>query len=121
MWRKIVISHCFGNPVALEQSRRAVDAERQEYTIENQNAIAQKAEVMQYVALHKALGGGWQPHDEPPPLEEAQPAFQATARRLTNGDVTGKLSCGRRMFGAPFTATSMIGALAGIVVRNSIL
>ena len=88
--------------VALEQSKRAValateryergltdflnvlDAERQEFTIEDQNAIAQEAVVMQYIALYKALGGGWELYDELPPLKEAQPALVAAARRLTN-------------------------------------
>ncbi len=88
--------------VALDQSRRAVDlatqryergltdflnvldAERQEYAIEDQNAVAQEAVVMQYIALYKALGGGWELYDELPPLKEAQPAVVATVRRLTN-------------------------------------
>ncbi len=88
--------------VALEQSKRAValateryetgltdflnvlDAERQEFMIEDQNAIAQEAVVMQYIALYKALGGGWELYDELPPLKEAQPALVAAARRLTN-------------------------------------
>ena len=88
--------------VALEQSKRAValateryetgltdflnvlDAERQEFTIEDQNAVAQEAVVMQYIALYKALGGGWELYDELPPLKEAQPALVASVRRLTN-------------------------------------
>jgi len=88
--------------VALEQSKRAValateryergltdflnvlDAERQEFTIEDQNAIAQEAVVIQYIALYKALGGGWELYDELPPLKEAQPALLASVRRLTN-------------------------------------
>ncbi len=89
--------------VALEQSKRAValateryergltdflnvlDAERQEFAIEDQNAIAQEAVVNQYIALYKALGGGWEIYDELPPLKEAQPALVASIRRLTNG------------------------------------
>ena len=39
---------------------------------------------MQYVALYKALGGGWELYDELPPLKEVQPALLATVRRLTN-------------------------------------
>ena len=87
---------------ALEQAKRAValateryergltdflnvlDAERQEFTIEDQNAIAQEAVVIQYIALYKALGGGWELYDELPPLKEAQPALLASIRRLTN-------------------------------------
>jgi NodT family efflux transporter outer membrane factor (OMF) lipoprotein len=88
--------------VALEQSRRAVDlateryergltdflnvldAQRQEFDIEDQYAVAQEAVVVQYIALYKALGGGWELYDELPPLHEAQPAIVATVRRLTN-------------------------------------
>ena len=61
-----------------------LDAERQEFTIEDQNAVAQEAVVMQYIALYKALGGGWELYDELPPLKEAQPALVASVRRLTN-------------------------------------
>jgi outer membrane protein TolC len=87
---------------ALEQSKRAValateryeagltdflnvlDAERQEFAIEDQDAIAQEAVVIQYIALYKALGGGWELYDEVPPLKETQPALVASVRRLTN-------------------------------------
>ncbi|MGA7323833.1 MAG: TolC family protein, partial [Rhodomicrobium sp.] len=86
----------------LEQSRRAVrlslerydrgltdflnvlDAQRQEYDLEDQNAVAQEAVVIQYIALYKALGGGWELYDELPPLKGVQPAVVATVRRLTN-------------------------------------
>ena len=75
--------------VALEQGRRAVtlaseryergitdflnllDAQRQEYAIEDQAAVAQQAVIIQYVALYKALGGGWELYDALPPLKEA--------------------------------------------------
>jgi NodT family efflux transporter outer membrane factor (OMF) lipoprotein len=88
--------------VALEQSRRAVtlateryergivdffyllDAQRQDYEIEDQNAVAQEAVVLQYIALYKALGGGWELYDVLPPIRDAQPALIAGARRLTN-------------------------------------
>ena len=88
--------------VALEQSKRAVtlateryergitdflnllDAQRQEYGIEDQTAVAQEAVITEYIALYKALGGGWELYDELPPIREAQPAVIATARRLTS-------------------------------------
>jgi hypothetical protein len=40
--------------------------------------------VIQYIALYKALGGGWELYDVLPPIREAQPALIAAARRLTN-------------------------------------
>ncbi len=88
--------------VALEQSRRAValsteryergitdffyllDSQRQEFDLEDQNAVAQEAVIIQYVALYKALGGGWELYDELPPIRPAQPAIVATVRRLTD-------------------------------------
>jgi NodT family efflux transporter outer membrane factor (OMF) lipoprotein len=88
--------------VALEQSRRAVDlateryergltdflnvldAERQEFEIEDQNALAQEAVIFQYIFLYKALGGGWELYDELPPIKGPQPAVVATVRRLTD-------------------------------------
>jgi NodT family efflux transporter outer membrane factor (OMF) lipoprotein len=88
--------------VALEQSRRAVslateryergitdflnllDAQRQEYAIEDQAAVAQQAVIVQYIALYKALGGGWEMYDALPPLKEAQPAAAAVVRRVLN-------------------------------------
>jgi NodT family efflux transporter outer membrane factor (OMF) lipoprotein len=88
---------------ALAQSRRAVDlateryergltdflnvldAQRQEYEIEDQSAIAQEAVVIQYIALYKALGGGWELYDALPAVPQPQPAVVATVRRLTNG------------------------------------
>jgi len=88
--------------VALTASRRAVDlameryergvtdflnvldAQRQEYALEDQNAVAEEISVLQYVAFYKALGGGWELYDELPPIPAAQPAIAATVRRLVN-------------------------------------
>jgi len=88
--------------IALAASRRAVDlameryergvtdflnvldAQRQEYLLEDQNAVAEEITVLQYVAFYKALGGGWELYDELPPIPAAQPAIAATVRRLVN-------------------------------------
>ncbi|MGO9172851.1 MAG: efflux transporter outer membrane subunit [Rhodomicrobium sp.] len=88
--------------VALEQGRRAVvlateryergitdflyllDAQRQEFGIEDQAAVAQEAVVMQYIALYKALGGGWELYDTLPTPKPGMPAIIASARRLAN-------------------------------------
>jgi NodT family efflux transporter outer membrane factor (OMF) lipoprotein len=89
--------------VALESSRRAVmlateryergvtdflnvlDAQRQDYALAEQTAIAAETVVLDYVAFYKALGGGWELYTDLPPLPPAQPALLATARRVTNG------------------------------------
>jgi NodT family efflux transporter outer membrane factor (OMF) lipoprotein len=88
--------------VALAASRRAVDlsteryergvtdffnvldAQRQNYALEDQNAIAEEVVVLQYVVFYKALGGGWELYEELPPIPDAQPAVVATVRRLLN-------------------------------------
>ncbi len=89
--------------VALEQARRAVtlaseryergitdflnllDAQREEYAIEDEAAVAQEAVIIQYIALYKALGGGWELYDVLPPIKGAQPAIAATVRRVVDG------------------------------------
>src|SRR5437764_12629977 len=72
--------------VAVDGSRRAValarqrydrgltdflnvlDAERQEYDLEDQYATEQQAVAVQFVALYKALGGGWEVYQVLPPV-----------------------------------------------------
>jgi outer membrane protein TolC len=61
-----------------------LDAQRQQYALEEQDAIAEEVVVLQYVAFYKALGGGWELYDELPPIPDAQPAVVATVRRLLN-------------------------------------
>jgi NodT family efflux transporter outer membrane factor (OMF) lipoprotein len=88
--------------VALEQSRRAVtvsterydrgltdflnvlDAARQEYLLEIQVATEQAQVAVQYVALYKALGGGWELFQDIPPAPEPQPAISAMVRRASD-------------------------------------
>jgi len=78
--------------LAMERYERGVtdflnvlDAQRQEYALEDQNAIAEEAVVLQFIAFYKALGGGWELFDELPPIPVAQPAIIATVRRLVDG------------------------------------
>jgi NodT family efflux transporter outer membrane factor (OMF) lipoprotein len=89
--------------VALAASRRAVDlamerfdrgvtdflyvleAQRQNYVLEDQDSVAQSDVVLQYVAFYKALGGGWEFYDTLPPIPQTQPALIASVRRLTDG------------------------------------
>jgi NodT family efflux transporter outer membrane factor (OMF) lipoprotein len=89
--------------VALEESRRAVDlaterykrggtdslnlvdAQRQDFALAEQKALAGQVVMNSYIAFYKALGGGWELYDELPPIPPAQPAVIAAVRRLTNG------------------------------------
>jgi outer membrane protein TolC len=60
-----------------------LDAARQEYELEGQYAVAQLAVAVAYIALYKALGGGWELFEDIPPIMEPQPALAASIRRLS--------------------------------------
>lgn len=86
--------------VALEASRRAVDlateryqrgltdflnvldAQRQLYELQDQEAVAQEAVLVQFIALYKALGGGWEEYQKVPDIRRPQPAILATGREV---------------------------------------
>jgi NodT family efflux transporter outer membrane factor (OMF) lipoprotein len=61
-----------------------LDAQRNDFVLEDQKAIADEVVVFRYVAFYKALGGGWELYDELPPIPEPQPAVIATVRRVVN-------------------------------------
>ena len=64
-----------------------LDAQRQEYVLEDQYAIAQTATADAFVALYKALGGGWENYQSVPPIRKPQPAIVAAFKRLFPGPV----------------------------------
>jgi len=66
-----------------------VDAERQEYDIEEQYSDAQVAVAEQFIALYRALGGGWEKYQALPPVHVPQPAIIAMFHRVFSrgGDV----------------------------------
>jgi NodT family efflux transporter outer membrane factor (OMF) lipoprotein len=59
-----------------------LDAERQEYDLEQQYAAAQQTAADNLVALFKGLGGGWEGYQAVPPIRAPQPAIIAMFRRL---------------------------------------
>lgn len=59
-----------------------LDAERQEYDLETQYAVANQAAADNFVVLYKGLGGGWEQHQSLPPIRTPQPAVIAAFRRL---------------------------------------
>ena len=61
-----------------------VDAERQQYDLQQQYAAAQVSVGEQFVALYKGLGGGWEQYQSIPPIRRPQPAIVAAFRRLLN-------------------------------------
>jgi NodT family efflux transporter outer membrane factor (OMF) lipoprotein len=58
-----------------------LDAERQLYDLQDQYAVAQEAVALQFIALYKALGGGWENYQAIPPMHRPQPAIIATFQR----------------------------------------
>ncbi|HVW67912.1 MAG TPA: efflux transporter outer membrane subunit [Steroidobacteraceae bacterium] len=59
-----------------------VDAERQEYDIEEQYSDAQVAVAEQFIALYRSLGGGWEKYQTLPPVHVPQPAIIAAFHRV---------------------------------------
>jgi NodT family efflux transporter outer membrane factor (OMF) lipoprotein len=58
-----------------------IDAQRQEYDLEGQFAIAQTSVAEQFVGLYRGLGGGWEQFQEPP-TPRPLPAVMAMFQRL---------------------------------------
>lgn len=58
-----------------------LDAERQLYDLQDQYALAQQTVILQYIALYKGLGGGWENYQKIPPIHQPQPAIIATFQR----------------------------------------
>jgi outer membrane protein TolC len=67
-----------------------IDAERQEYDLELQYVLSQKAAAEQFIALYKALGGGWEQYQSFPPIRKPLPAVLAAFERLLDSDETKK-------------------------------
>ena len=59
-----------------------VDAERQEYVIEEQYAETQVAAAGAFIALYRGLGGGWENYQSLPPIHRPEPAIIAVFQRV---------------------------------------
>ncbi len=59
-----------------------VDAERQEYLLEDQYAQTQEAACEEFVALYRGLGGGWQNYQDVPGITKPLPAVIAAFREV---------------------------------------
>jgi NodT family efflux transporter outer membrane factor (OMF) lipoprotein len=63
-----------------------LDAERQQFDLEEQYVSTQQTAAEQLITLYKALGGGWELHEVIPVIKQPQPAVIAAARRLLAPD-----------------------------------
>ena len=59
-----------------------LDAERQQFALEQQRAEVVRLAGDSFVALYKALGGGWPPNEVIPPIRHPDPAAIAAVKRL---------------------------------------
>jgi NodT family efflux transporter outer membrane factor (OMF) lipoprotein len=59
-----------------------IDAQREQYDIEEQYAAAQVAAAEDFIALYRSLGGGWEDYQELPPIHRPQPAVVAAFARV---------------------------------------
>ena len=66
----------------LTNSLNVIDAQRQEYDIEQQYVAAQQNAAEQFVTLYKSLGGGWEDYQVFPPIPRPMPAVAAAFKRL---------------------------------------
>jgi NodT family efflux transporter outer membrane factor (OMF) lipoprotein len=60
-----------------------LDAERQQFALEQQRAEVIRLSGDSFVALYKALGGGWPPDEIIPPIRHPDPAVIAAVKRLS--------------------------------------
>jgi NodT family efflux transporter outer membrane factor (OMF) lipoprotein len=63
-----------------------IDAERQEYALEDQYVVSQQTAGEQFIFLYKALGGGWEQYQSLPPIYRPKPAVQAAFARLSSAE-----------------------------------
>jgi NodT family efflux transporter outer membrane factor (OMF) lipoprotein len=63
-----------------------VDAQRQEYDIEEQYTAAQVACAEDFIGLFRSLGGGWENYQALPPVHRPEPAIIAAFQRVLRHD-----------------------------------
>jgi outer membrane protein TolC len=63
-----------------------VDAEREQYDIEEQYTAAQLGAAEEFIALYRSLGGGWESYQQLPPVHFPEPAVVAAFHRVLAGN-----------------------------------
>jgi NodT family efflux transporter outer membrane factor (OMF) lipoprotein len=61
-----------------------LDAERELYDLQDQYAVAKEDVVVQFIALYKGLGGGWEQYQTIPAIRKPLPALVATVREVVS-------------------------------------
>ena len=61
-----------------------LDAERQQYSLEESQVAARQVEAEALVGLFRALGGGWPLKQNLPDIPQPQPAVAAAVKYLIN-------------------------------------
>jgi NodT family efflux transporter outer membrane factor (OMF) lipoprotein len=69
-----------------------VDAERQQYSLEDRYTTAQQSAADAFIYLCKALGGGWEQYQSVPDIRRPEPAAIAGVHRLLVGDDPQKMT-----------------------------
>jgi outer membrane protein TolC len=63
-----------------------LDAQRQLYQLQDEYTLAQQSVAEGYIAVYKALGGGWQPYKDVPAIQRPLPAVFAAAAHTIKPD-----------------------------------
>jgi NodT family efflux transporter outer membrane factor (OMF) lipoprotein len=66
----------------LTDSLNVIDAQRQQYLIEQEYVLAQQGAADQFVTLYKSFGAGWEDYQIFPPIRRPVPAVAAAIRSL---------------------------------------
>lgn len=61
-----------------------IDAERQEYDLEDEYVTAQQAAAEEFINLYKSMGGGWEPYQSFPAIRQPLPAVVAAFTSVIN-------------------------------------
>ncbi len=63
-----------------------VDAEHQQYSLKDEYAASRQSTAAAFISLCQALGGGWEPYQNVPPIRRPEPAVIAGFHRLLTSD-----------------------------------
>lgn len=61
-----------------------LDAQRQLYDLQDQQAVAEESVVIEYIALYKSLGGGWETYQGVPDIRHPHPTVIAATAQIFN-------------------------------------